>query len=145
MKYSVEIENNLPRKRVLELFDSTENLFKWQPGLVSFDHISGTAGEVGAKSKLLYKMGSRKIEMIETITVKNLPDEFSGTYEANGVWNEVKKYFQEIDENKTKWVSENEFQCSGFMTIIAWLMPENFKKETKKYLKLFKEFAECQS
>ena len=100
MKYSVEIEINLPYKRVLELFDSTKNLFKWQPGLISFDHISGTAGEVGAKSKLLYKMGSREIEMIETITVKNLPDEFSRTYEANGVWNEVKNYFQEIDENK---------------------------------------------
>lgn len=144
MKYSVEIEINLPRKKVLELFDSTENLFKWQPGLISFDHISGTAGEVGAKSKLLYKMGKREIEMVETITVKNLPDEFSGTYEAKGVWNEVKNYFHEIDENTTKWVSENEFKCSGFMKIIAWLMPGNFKKETKKYLIYFKEFTENQ-
>ena len=66
MKYTLEIIINLPRKRVLELFNSTENLYKWQPGLVSFDHISGTAGEVGAKSKMLHKMGSREIEMIET-------------------------------------------------------------------------------
>ena len=145
MKYSEEIIINLPRKRVLELFDSTENLYNWQPGLISFDHISGTAGEVGTKSKLHYKMGSREIEMIETITVKNLPDEFSGTYEAKGVWNEVKNFFHEVDENTTKWVSENEFQCSGFMKIFAWLMPGNFKKETKKYLTLFKEFAESQS
>ena len=112
--------------------------------IISFDHISGTAGEVGAKSKLLYKMGKREIEMVETITVKNLPDEFSGTYEAKGVWNEVKNYFHEIDENTTKWVSENEFKCSGFMKIIAWLMPGNFKKETKKYLIYFKEFTENQ-
>ena len=68
-------------------------MYKWQPGLISFDHISGTVGEMGA---MLYKMGSREIEMIETITVKNLHDEFSGTYEANGVWDEVKKKFYEI-------------------------------------------------
>ena len=44
-------------------------------------------------------MGKREIDMIETITVKNLPKEFSATYEAKGVWNEMKNYFEEIDEN----------------------------------------------
>ena len=101
---------------------------------MSFDHLSGTPGEVGAKSKLLYKMGRREIEMIETITVKNFPDEFSGTYEAKGVWDEVKNYFHELNENTTKWVSENEFRCSGFMKIFILLMPGSFKKETQKYL-----------
>ena len=142
MKYNVEITLNLPRQRVIELFDSTENLYKWQPGLMSFDHLSGDPGEEGAKSKLKYKMGNREIEMIETITVKNLPDEFSGTYEAKGVWNEVKNYFHEMDENTTKWVSKNEFRCSGFMKVFAFFMPGSFKKETLKYLQQFKEFAE---
>ena len=40
---------------------------------------------------MLYKMGSCEIEIIESITVKNIHDEFSGTYEAKGFWNEVKK------------------------------------------------------
>ncbi len=142
MKYNVEIIINLPRKRVIELFDNIENMYKWQPGLISFEHESGTPGEVGAKSRLQYKMGNREIEMIETITVKNLPKEFSGTYEAKGVWNEVKNFFYELDENSTKWVSENEFRCSGFMKIFAFLMPGSFKKETAKYLDQFKEFAE---
>lgn len=142
MKYTCEIEINLPRNRVIELFDSTENLYKWQSGLISFDHLEGEPGEVGAKSKLHYKMGKREIEMIETITHKNLPAEFHGTYEADKVWNEVKNYFHEMDENTTKWVTENEFQCSGFMKIIAFLMPGSFRKETEKHLKRFKEFAE---
>ncbi|MDP7028144.1 MAG: SRPBCC family protein [Candidatus Marinimicrobia bacterium] len=145
MKYNVEITINLPRTKVIELFDSTDNLKKWQPGLISFDHVSGTPGEVGAKSKLHYRMGKRDIEMIETITVKNLPDEFSGTYEAKGVWNEVKNFFYEVDEQTTKWVSENEFRCSGFMKIFIFLMPGSFKKETQKYLEQFKVFAEGNS
>jgi hypothetical protein len=145
LKYNVEITINLPRTKVIELFDSTDNLKKWQPGLISFDHVSGTPGEVGAKSKLHYRMGKRDIEMIETITVKNLPDEFSGTYEAKGVWNEVKNFFYEVDEQTTKWVSENEFRCSGFMKIFIFLMPGSFKKETQKYLEQFKVFAEGNS
>ena len=142
MKFTVEIKINLARNKAIELFDSTENLKKWQPGLLSFEHQSGTPGEVGAKSRLQYKMGKREIEMVETITVKNLPDEFSGIYEAKGVWNEVKNYFYEVDKNTTKWVSENEFRCSGFIKIIAFFMPGSFKKETMKYLEYFKEFTE---
>ena len=44
MHYSVDIEIDLPRDRVIELFDSTENLYKWQRGLQSFEHIEGEPG-----------------------------------------------------------------------------------------------------
>lgn len=142
MKFTVKIKINLARNKIIELFDSTENLKKWQPGLLSFEHQSGTPGEVGAKSRLQYKTGKREIEMVETITVKNLPDEFSGIYEAKGVRNEVKNYFYKVDKNTNKWVSENEFRCSGFIKIIAFFMPGSFKKETMKYLEYFKEFSE---
>ena len=126
MKFNVEIIINLPRARVIELFDSTENLYKWQPGLVSFEHESGIAGEVCAKSRFEYKMGEREIKMVETITVRNFPDEFSAIYEAKGVWNEVKNFFQVIDKNTTKWVSENEFRYNGFMMLFALLLPGSF-------------------
>ena len=86
MHYKTEIVIDLPRARVIELFDSIDNLKHWQPGLQAIDHISGTPGEVGAKSQLHFLMGKRRVEMVETITVKNLPDEFTGTYEAKGVF-----------------------------------------------------------
>ena len=142
MKYEVEVEINLPRERVIELFNNPDNMKCWQPGLISFEHLSGETGQVGAKSQLHYKMGKRDIEMIETITVNNLPHEFSGTYEAKGVWNHVQNYFMELDDNKTLWKSVNEFKCSGFMKIMVYLMPGMFKKESCKYLLNFKEFAE---
>jgi len=144
MKYTVETEINLPIARVVELFDDPENLKHWQPGLISFEPISGTPGQPGAKSKLKYKMGKRDIEMIETITVRNLPDEFSGTYEAKGVFNIVKNYFRPVSENKTKYINESEFQFNGFMKLIGFLMPGAFRKESEKYLLQFKEFAEKQ-
>ena len=142
MKYTTEVEINLPRKRVIELFDNPDNMPKWQPGLISFEHISGEAGQPGAKSRLKYKMGKREIEMIETVAIRDLPDEFSGYYETKGVWNEVKNYFSEIDSGKTKWKLEAEFKCSGFMRLIALVMPGMFKKQTLKSMMDFKKFAE---
>ena len=142
MKYSLTIDLELSRERVIELFDNPDNLSKWQPDLISFEHMSGTAGQAGAKSKLLYKMGKREIEMIETVTVRNLPDEFSGTYEAKGVWNSVANYFSVISGSRTKWTMETEFKFGGFMKIVAFLMPFAFKKVSLKHMTQFKAFAE---
>jgi len=142
MKYSQEITINLPRKKVIELFDSEENLKKWQPGLVSFEHIGGKKGTKGAKSKLLFDENGRKIEMIETILVSNFPDEFSSKYEAKGVENWSENFFSETDDDKTSWRTENEFKFSGFMKIMGLLMPGSFKKQSYQFMEYFKEFAE---
>lgn len=144
MKYKQEIEIDKPIDQVIALFDNPDNMSKWMEGLQSFEPISGTPGQPGAKSKLKFKMGNREIEMIETITVRNLPDEFSGSYEAKGVFNIVKNKFIKISNNKTKYISECKFQFTGFMKIIAFLMPNSFKKQSMKYLVDFKEFAEKQ-
>ena len=145
MKYELEIEINLPRAKVIELFDSTENLKEWQPGLESFEHVSGTPGEVGAVSHLVFQMGKRRIEMTETITAKNLPNEFSGTYEAKGMWNLVENFFIEKDENTTIYKTINTFDCKTLMLkIMAFIMPSAFKKQSYKYMEYFKEFAEKQ-
>lgn len=142
MKIMTETTINLPRARVLELFGDPANLKKWQPDLLSFESVSGTPRQPGAKSRLKYKMGSRDVEMIETITVRNLPEEFSATYEAKGVFNIVKNYFTAPTANTTHWVCENEFQMTGFMKLIGWLMPGTFKKESQKYVDQFTAFAE---
>lgn len=142
MKYTTEIIINKPVDDVVRLFDNPENLSRWMEGLQSFEHISGVAGQPGAKSKLIFKMGKRNVDMIETVITRNLPDEFTGSYEAKGVFNIVKNRFQKIDENKTNYISEQEFQFKGFMKCIAFLMPGAFKKQSMKYLIAFKSFAE---
>lgn len=144
MKYTNEVTIGLPLKKVLELFDSEENMFKWQPELISFEHVSGDKGEVGSKSNLRYKMGKREVEMVETITKKNLPEEFNFIYEAKGVWNEMKNSFVEVDPSQTKWISHSEFRFSGFMKIIGFLMSGSFKKQSQLALDRFKAFAESQ-
>lgn len=143
MKYTCELVVNVPRERMIELFDNPDNLSKWQPGLVSFEHQSGEPGRPGAKSKLLFDMNGRKVEMIETITARNLPDEFSGTYEAKGVHNLNENYFHEDGPDRTRWVLDTEFQFSGFMKIMAFFMGGAFRKQTMEHMENFKKFAEA--
>ena len=142
MKYTVEIDIDLPHDKVIELFDSTDNLYKWQKGLQSFEHLSGDPGQPDARSKLQFKMGKREIDMIETVTLRQLPDRFDGTCDAQRVHNVVRNIFTEQVPGKTRWASENEFQFSGFMKVMAVLMRGAFSKQSLKYMQAFKAFAE---
>lgn len=144
MRYSCYTEINLPLARVVELFDNAANLKEWMPGLMGYEHLSGIPGMPGAKAKLRFQMGRRMMEMTETITVRNLPQEFSGRYEANGVTSEVRNLFEAIDEGRTRYSTDTCFQFKGVMKLAGWLMPGVFRKTSQDYLDRFRRFAEAQ-
>jgi hypothetical protein len=142
MKYAVSIEINAPIAEVIKRFDNPDLMKEWMQGLVSFEHVSGEPGQPGAVSKLVFQMGKRRIEMVETIKVRNLPEEFSGIYEAKGVYNEVGNFFTAKDEQTTFYETTQLFEFKGGMKIIGWLFPGAFKKQSLQYLKDFKAFVE---
>ena len=96
MKYTSTVEIDLPRARVIALFDDQDNYPSWQESLVSMKRVEGETGQVGTKTNLLHEMGRRKITMVETVTERALPDRFVATYEAKGVWNEAVNRFTEL-------------------------------------------------
>jgi len=113
MKYTSEILINLPRSRVIELFDNTDNLSKWQPGLLSFTHLEGKPGEVGARLELIYEGRKGDLVMTETIRTKQLPEQYHMSYKARGVYNEVENWFTEKEPGITHWRTENYFRFGG--------------------------------
>ncbi len=142
MKYKTEVVIDLPRERIIELFDNSENLKKWQPSLIEFKHLEGEAGKTGAKTLLIYDEKGRKSEMTETIIKRDLPDVFVALYEAKGVKNINHNHFHIEDEKTTRWIMTNEFKFSGLMSIIALFMRKAFPKQTLESMNIFKEFAE---
>ncbi len=142
MEYTLDIEIALPRNEVIQKFDNEENLKHWQKGLISMEHLSGEKGKTGATSKLTYKMGKRELEMIETITLVDLPEALHLTFDAKNVYNIQENYFEELANGHTKWISKNEFKFSGFMKLMGFLMPGAFKKQSYLYMQAFKAFAE---
>ncbi|MGB5269496.1 MAG: SRPBCC family protein, partial [Eudoraea sp.] len=111
--------------------------------LIGYKQLSDEPTKEGAKMELNYKIGKREMTLIETIIKNNFPYEFHATYDAKGVHNIQKNYFEVIDDDTTKWISESEFQFSGFMMkLMGFIMPGAFKKQSAKSLSDFKAFAE---
>ena len=142
MKYTTEIVVDVPREEFIKKMDDPENMKHWQQGLIGYEQLSTNPGQEGARMSLSYKMGKREMNLVETIIKRNLPDELYMTYDTKGVHNIQKNYFKE-EGDKTRWVSETEFQFSGFgMKLMAFFMPGAFKKQSLKYMQDFKAFAE---
>ncbi len=143
MKYSTEITLDLPREQVIKKLDNADNLKHWHRGLISVEHLEGIPGNLGAKMKLKYELGKRKMELIETITKRNFPHEFHANYDTEGIHNIQENYFEELPNGKTKWRSDAEYEFSSLMMkLMGFLMPGTFKKQSMKYLLDFKAFVE---
>ena len=143
MKYNVDVTIDLPRDQVIKKMDNVDNMKHWQRGLVSAEHISGTPGEVGAKMQLNYKFGKREMQLIETITKRDFPNAFHANYDTKGMHNIQQNFFEETPDGKTKWISKCEFIPTNFMMkMMSTLMPRAFKRQSKKYMIDFKNFAE---
>lgn len=143
MLYTTELIVKVPLDVFIKKMDNIDNMKHWQRGLQSTEHLSGDPGKLGSKLKLTYKFDKRNMEIIETITKSNFPNEFHATYTAQGMNNLQKNYFTETEEGFTKWTSINKFIPLNFsMRVMLFLMPRTFKKQSLKYMQDFKNFAE---
>ena len=144
IKYTDEIEINSNIDTLIELVDNPYNMKEYMDGIESYTVLSGNIREVGTKAEIIALMGESKIIMIEEIITNNLPEEKKVTYTADGVYNIVTNRLVKISDNKTRFINEQEFEFKGYMKVMGFFMPSAFKKQSRVYLKDFKEFAENQ-
>lgn len=143
MEYRQDIVINKPLDEVVKLFDNPDNLKKWQPSLTVFEPLEGEPGSKGATTKIVFRMGKKDCEMVETILERDLPRVFSATYDTKGVYNRVDNYFTAVGDGQTQWTTENEFQFTSLgMKLMGLLMKKAFPKQTMKNMQQFKAFAE---
>ena len=141
--YTVAIDLSVPREKVIGLlFDEPSDLKHWQKGFISYTPVSGEYGKMGSKSLLKYKQGKRDFDLIETVKIMNLPDEFCATYESKGFWNETKNTFEEVDDKNTRWTMQCQVKLSGFMKLVGFFMPGSFRKQSQEMADDFKKYAE---
>ncbi|MDP6359339.1 MAG: SRPBCC family protein [Planctomycetota bacterium] len=143
MTITLELILECPRDEVWRAFDSTENLHKWMKSLKSFEHLSGEPGQPGARSKVIFEENGRIIENIETITVRNKPGEFVGTYDNDYGQNLITQRFEVLGDSRTRWTGVTEMRLKGFMKIMAWLMKGMIRKKILKDMNCFKEKLEA--
>ena len=142
-EYTVSVEIDLPREKVIELFDNPDNLAMWQEGFQSFTHLEGEPGQPGAKSLIVYENNGQRVELTETILERNLPDQFDGVYSWGGGSNTLLNRFIEVGPDRTRWESTCSYEFKTlFLKLMGFFMPGAFKKQNQKFLDAFKAFCE---
>ncbi|MFT6998227.1 MAG: hypothetical protein ACJAQ4_001987 [Cryomorphaceae bacterium] len=143
MHYDCEVTIDSSVEKVTKAFLDPEGIYEWMDGLESTELLEGEEGKKGAKTRLNFKDKKRSFSMIETIWESNLPEAFSTTYTMGAVTNNMTVSFQKIDENRTRYLSKQEFIFKNFgMKLMGKLAPSLFKKQTLKYMEAFKAYAE---
>ena len=144
MKFTSQIEIDAQLAVVLDYYQNPENLKNWQDGYLSTELLDGEVGQKGAKSKLQFQQGKRKMELIETILVNDLPNQKKALYEHIHMSNTMSSKFQEISTNKTLFTAEVEYTKFNGMVpkLMAKLFPSLFKKQVDKWLAQFKKQVE---
>jgi len=142
MRYSTEILIRLPRKKVFELFQNTDLLQKWQPGLKSFEPVDGSPGDEGSHSKLVYESRKGDLVMTETILKKHPPESIDMLYRSQGVYNRVENRFTEEEHGATLWHAENYYRFRGIMMMMAPFLKRAFIHNTLLNMDRFKLFVE---
>lgn len=144
MKYTCTININSNINKVVELWQNEDHFAVWQDGFVKIDPVSGEPGTAGAKSKILFQQGKRKMELLETIITNDLPREKTALYEHIHMTNLQTTRFEALENNETCYISEVEY--TKFVGLVPKLMarffPGVFKKQSQKWMKQFKEFVE---
>lgn len=144
MQYREQIVIEKPVDEVVKHFSNPDTYADWMQGFIKMEPLSGEPGKPGSKTHFVFKMGKREMTMLETIIENNLPHSFKVTFEAKGVFNTVVSRFEAQSASATLYINDQDFRFSGFMKIIAWMMPGAFKKQSRKFLEDFKAFVERQ-
>lgn len=134
----------MPADQLAALWADPNYFDQWQDDFQSVEMLEGKPGAVGAKSKLTYGHGKKKLELIETIISNNLPDEKTALYEHVQMTNTQTTRFEKLSDHLTRYTSEVEYtDFYGFVpNLMARIFPGVFKKQSQKWMDQFKVFAE---
>ena len=153
MRYTVSIEIDLPREQVVRLVSDPAGFPRWLRGLVSHEPVSGQPGEVGTRSRVVFRSGEQQLEAVETITRRDPADpadiasatvvHYDREIVGAGMSSVARERFTEAGAQKTLWESENEYRFDGLlMKVVGLVMPGAFRKQSRQHLEDFKAFAE---
>ena len=142
MKYTLSNTINRPMAEVMQKFKDPEGVKHWMEGLTRIEHLSGTPGEVGAKSDFYFLHKNKEMKITETILEQNLPRQIKFGYQSGMGYNEVELRFEELDAHTVKQTSNSYFEMRGLMKVFGFLMQGLFKKQSMKYMNAFKAYVE---
>lgn len=145
MKIKNEITIDAERQTVWREFDDPDNLAQWQPTLKSLAHKSGTPGQPGAVSELVYEEDGRDVITIETITEKRAPDLMAGNYDSKRSTAIVVNHFETVGSEQTRWVVYANHHFRGIFKYVGLFLRKSISGRTDAWMQRFKLLVESRA
>ena len=142
MKYTVSNTINRPLDEVISRFNEPEGVMHWMEGLQRIEHLSGTPGEVGAKSDFYFLFRGKEMKISETILEKNSPNQIKFAYVSPMGYNEVEMIFEKLTDTSVTQINNSYFEFKGLMKVMGFFMKGMSKKQSMTYMKAFKDYVE---
>ena len=143
MKSLVEIEIDVPQRRLAELYGDPRLSTRWMDEIKQVEPISGELGTVGSKYRLVPKKGDMVFDA--TVIARSLPDELRLSLDASNVTVSVKGRLVPVSPERTRLISEEEFRFIGlFNTIFGFFASGVIKRAHRRHMEAFKQFAEAE-
>jgi hypothetical protein len=143
MKSVVELDINLPQRRVAELLVDPRNNPKWMDDVERIEPISGELGEPGSVYRLVPKRG--KLVFVATVVSRELPAEMRLSLDAPSASVLVTCTLRKLSEQKTGLISEEIFRFKGaFNKVFGFVARGAIKRAHRRHIESFKRFAESQ-
>ena len=141
MQFECSIEIDAPLEFVTEHFSNRENQKKWHDGLISITPLEGELGTVGSKCELDYG----KFKIIETVTVSQLPHEYSGEFDTPKTCrNSMKNFFEPVGEGTNYRVEVEYTYMLWILRVMNLFKPNMMKNQVEDYLAKFKSVVESE-
>tara|TARA_B100000508_G_C11448020_1_gene272482 strand:+ start:1191 stop:1646 length:456 start_codon:yes stop_codon:yes gene_type:complete len=144
MKFNCSIVIDLPKEKLVSLWQDESRFPHWQKGFKSKQLIQGNKGEKDAVSEIVLDFKGKDMILKETVVENQLPD-YKKVYVAHKhMCNFLTDQFESKGEHQTVWTAEVEYtQFIGFLPkLMAKFFPSMFKKQVQKWLDDFKHYAE---
>ena len=142
MKSKFELIIDADRDTVWNAFENSDQLRRWQPTLLSYEHQSGDLGQPGATAELIYDENGRRVILTETITERRKPDFKAGIYESRHGTTLVFNTFEKIDDRRTRWSAWSNMNFRGFMKIMSIFAINAIRRRTEDDMQRFKLMVE---
>ena len=142
MNYTVSNTINKPLEEVAAKFKEPEGALHWMEGLLKIEPVSGTPGEVGAKTNFHFLFKKKEMMMEETILEQNFPNQIKFAYQSPMGYNEVEIRFEKISDSSVKQINNSYFELKGFMKVMGLLFKGMYKKQSLIFMDGFKKYAE---
>ena len=143
MNFHLTLTIERARDEVWRAFDNPDNLRKWQTSLTGHEPLSGTPGQVGATTRLVYEEGGHRLELQEKVTVRREPEEFAGMYDGAHAINTLVHHFGELGQGRTRWDLDAEFHFKGAAKFLAPMYRGRIEQRLRAECERFKALLEA--